>query len=523
MKNYFQKLATRMQALWYGLFRPRTGAELMKRLLRKIGPFEIEEAERKLGARSKGRRAGAGNLPSYQDADLDAPQVNIRNYFTSLAEKLRNLARELITARLQTWTLAVVDFQAYEPRHIEELGRKATHETTEIIQANKFTLHDLRKRELGSKRELNFFRAENDLHRSAKYPESSLFHWGILLGLIMLESFLNGNIFAKGSDAGIIGGTVVAVMISVLNVLLAAAVGAYPLRWTMHKKLGWRVAGVVLILCYFPLMVFINLVVGHYRALLDTDPDLAGLEAAKMAWQHGLNFGSFDSLILFGLGIGFSMAAMIKAFFADDKYPGYGKVQRHHEEQQRIYREKREEIGRRVLDSLHTALQQIDNQVEQFGLKLKRAALELAATTYVFEDYGRVLVLMNKNCMEIVQMYRDENQRVRTDPPPVYFMRSVNLETTELGLENEELLATQRRLTEFEQRFEEFKKSAERQKHHLDEIHQAQLREVNDFVQNLEKDADREFRQDLREQEQIRIQVANPNTILAQPLSARES
>jgi len=231
-----------------------------------------------------------------------------------------------------------------------------------------------------------------------------------------------------------------------------------------------------------------------------------------------LNFGNFNSMILFGLGLAFSLGALIETLYSDDKYPGYGKVQRRYEDKQREYREKREEMGKRVFESLNVAMQDIGHQVDIFGLQLKRASLDLAATQYVFEEYGRLLVQMNKNCQEVVHVYRDENLRVRTNPPPAYFQQAVGLDPETLRLEDLELREAQHHLADIERRHEAFKSIAEEQKHRLDEIHQAQMREVNDFVGDLEKEADKEFKQDLREEQQIRMQLGHP-----QPVTSRES
>ena len=517
MSNFSQKMARWTADLIIRWQQPITGVELMNGILHKIGSYETEKVERLLNIRKRARRAGVNNLPESDSEEMDPNIQAIHNYFSKITDRFMGRVRDTISLRLQTWNLDSADLQQNDPKHLEALGNMAITETTEFIQVKKFQLQEMRKKELSHKRELNYFKADNELYRMANYPESLILHYGVLCLLVLLESVLNGQFFAKGSDFGLLGGTLMAVMISLVNIVPAVAIGAYPLRWTFSIKWSWKIAGLLMMAGYFSVVVFLNLVVGHYRALLESDPDLAVLEASRLAWSDGLNFGNFHALILFFLGIVFSLAALIKSFIADDRYPGFGKIQRKHEEILHAYQGEVVEIGKLVLKTLKSAMEKIDHRVGSFESVLSKTMKELSATRYVLENSNTIIDQINNNDMELRSLYRDENLRVRTSPPPLCLNDEESLPNIEFESANEEFQKFQMNLDEIAGIFTKFKFLGEQVKSNINEYYEKQVGEVNALIRQLEKEADREFRQEIKEEDQTRA------LLLPQPIAPNPS
>ena len=67
---------------------------------------------------------------------------------------------------------------------------------------------------------LDHYKSENNLFRTAVYPTAKVWHWGIILAMILLESVMNGFMLGQGAERGLVGGVVIAVGIAFLNVLL---------------------------------------------------------------------------------------------------------------------------------------------------------------------------------------------------------------------------------------------------------------------------------------------------------------
>ncbi|MDP6403801.1 MAG: hypothetical protein QF797_01200 [Alphaproteobacteria bacterium] len=198
-------------------------------------------------------------------------------------------------------------------------------------------LFGLRRHEGEMRSDLDFFQLKNDLHREAEYPESEILHWAIVVALVVTESLANSYFFAKGSDLGLLGGALQALLISCVNIGAALMAGVYLLR-NLHHVETWRLGLSAMATCaYLVFMVFLNLATAHYRALLGSDPLTAIVTVFKSLVENPFAINDFDASILLFIGIILAIAALVKAYMADDRYPGYGKFDRRYREADEAY------------------------------------------------------------------------------------------------------------------------------------------------------------------------------------------
>jgi hypothetical protein len=206
---------------------------------------------------------------------------------------------------------------------------------------------------------------EMGVHRASKRPESRVGHVATMAILIALEAVINGSFLAMGSEGGLIAGWLMALGISLFNVLLLGfTFGAMALRqlnhrWIHHKLLGTLALCAVLAIAYSS-----NLAVAHYRdALGGPDPDNAGV-AALATWLanpiNPLKVSSVQSLWLLGLGIAFTIIGVIDGYLYEDPYPGYGRFYVEHTRRQSDY----QPLFQKSFDELRKVAQ---NQVSQLA------------------------------------------------------------------------------------------------------------------------------------------------------------
>ena len=88
--------------------------------------------------------------------------------------------------------------------------------------ANK--LHELADRARQLSADLKDFRQEHGLRRAAVYPESKC-TLGVLAVFVVIETGVNGYMFARGSEFGLLGGGIEAIVFSLANVALIGFVG----------------------------------------------------------------------------------------------------------------------------------------------------------------------------------------------------------------------------------------------------------------------------------------------------------
>jgi hypothetical protein len=111
--------------------------------------------------------------------------------------------------------------------------------------------------------DLERFKVENGLMRDAHYPASPLLGFGILAILIIVESAINGVLFAESSDRGLFGGWLEAMALAITNVGVAFLVGSFLLTQVNRRSLAGKIGAIVLSLAGLTALVAVNLFGAH--------------------------------------------------------------------------------------------------------------------------------------------------------------------------------------------------------------------------------------------------------------------
>lgn len=269
----------------------------------------------------------------------------------------------------------------------------------------------------------NVFRAENKLtHRQAHYPASSLLGISVIVLVCFVEAILNSYLFAKGSDFGLLGGVMQALMVSIINAgALAFIFGYIGLPRTNHVVSQKRISGYILCALALLLVLTFNLAVGHYRGELIAGSAQPAKDALNSFVSSPTHLGDLEAWLLFFLGLGAFALASYKFYTLDDPYPEYGSVDKRFKEASQELNDKFNAIRAKAQERLEQSILKVDEKfdelrqsVEQFGqaipegkaaasaLKQDAKALEHALTTALAE-------------------YRDVNRSVRVIDPPRYW------------------------------------------------------------------------------------------------------
>lgn len=306
----------------------------------------------------------------------------------------------------------------------------------------------------------NVFRAENHLtHRQAHYPESRLLGISIIVLVCFVEAILNSYLFAKGSDFGLLGGVMQALMVSVVNAgALAFVFGYVALPRTNHIKTKIKTIGFVLCAVTLLLVLTFNLAVGHYRGELIAGSAQPAKDALNSFVSSPTNLGDLEAWLLFLLGLSAFALAVYKFYTLDDPYPGYGYVDKRFKEANRQLIENFNEIRSKAQSHLDRSTRMVDqkfddlrSQVEQFGQAIPEAKAAFGALKQDAKALELALSLA-------LAQYRDVNRSVRVVDPPKYWSDdSLSRKYFELAeqMEAEELA----RYEELQQEYEGLKES----------------------------------------------------------------
>ena len=188
---------------------------------------------------------GRRDLPSQSDRDLDAHQTTIVQHLGGMLDKARVLAIneiQTILAKLDELD-ARIRARPFVPE-CQEILSQFQSRTSSLESERRNRLERLRVAERRLLRDLNFFRADNNLNREAHYPDSRILHWAIIIAMIVFESLTNAYFFAEGSALGFAGGWLQSIIVSLLVILSSSKlIGSRTAPLLNHVRSKWVVTG----------------------------------------------------------------------------------------------------------------------------------------------------------------------------------------------------------------------------------------------------------------------------------------
>jgi len=367
---------------------------------------------------SRARREARDNRPSPADTELDFTQREIVARCQEAIDRMRmdaqkrvhDLVSDLVSMRENS---RKGDLEAIVQDTAIEAGIRQISSKEEITRA--------RLEERAQLRQLRVFQKDNGLHREAHYPKSSVLHWAIVFSLIAIEAATNSRFFAKASEFGLLGGWLQALVVAFVNIGVSLAAGTVLVRGINYGRAPLKVTFVVLSGLYAAFILLFNLMTAHYRELLDIMPDNAlEMTIPKMIGNPWM-IDNFDAAVLFAVGILFAVFACWKGYVADDRYPGYGAVQRRYRAAKERYEGALDDLRAKIGALNNTGIARIDQAVAELASKVRTYSEKSTAIGAILREFKADAEHCQRVCHQLLRLYRDENRGVRTLAPPLYF------------------------------------------------------------------------------------------------------
>lgn len=387
--------------------------------------LDLEKTKKELDLIKKGREHGEKNLPSEKSATFD----DIEHRIVTLIEKEQRHLQKSFNEQMNAYhqRIASLDLEN-EAINIGSAAQQASTEFVVKVDEGKATLFTLWRNVCMIENQWNDFRKQNGLLYPADYPLSRLWNFSIILVILAVESILNGNFLARGLETGLIGGIIEAFVIAAVNVSFGFFLGNSVMRYMFHRNLILRALAIVELPISFGIAIFFNLLVGHYRdALGGPSPENASAIALNSFTLHPFVLAAFQSWILFAMGLFFSAVAAFDGFKMDDPYPGYGKINRKHEEITHEYTDEKANI----IDDLSRTRDQALSYIREARQNLATHRAELSS---ILDFRGRLIELyeahqnyLNRTANDLLSIYRHANMSARTSPAPAHFNATYSL------------------------------------------------------------------------------------------------
>lgn len=294
------------------------------------------------------------------------------------------------------------------------------------LQKGRAAIFSNRDRYVTLTNELTDFRRVNNLTRiEPRNQGNRTFKVGLIIFLLAVETVLNAGFFAGGTDQGFLGGGVIALAVSVINLGTAFFVGFkfFPMR-NRADKLS-KVVGYASLLVWILFVLLINLLAGHYREVINAIDLNAvsnpGILAVTAFLDSPFGLSDLVSWYLFAIGTLASALVFADGYTFDDPYPGFGDLWR------------RQKIITRILsDQIADQHEYLEEHFSELNSDLQQRLASLGGKRQRFENYRIQVAALHSEFQafqkqlasvysSVISQYRSENSSVRKSVPPEYF------------------------------------------------------------------------------------------------------
>ncbi|WEX74145.1 hypothetical protein PYH37_001530 [Sinorhizobium numidicum] len=382
--------------------------------------LDVEKISRSLELHERGTENGAANRPVKSARALD----DVEQRIVAKVEEEKKTSYQLLEDQFHTFSdrLRNLDFEG-QFGLIRQANASSLSDFKAEVASGVDELHGLRRDLKIAEDELSSFKQKHSLDRAAKVTSSAA--WGfkvsLLVLLLFLETALNGNFLARGSEQGLVGGITEAFTFAFLNIGSAVLLAFFCVRYLVHRGFFPKFLGLLGLVAYCAIAIGINLALAHYREASATTLSLAGTEVMRRLSESPLTLSELNSWMLFGVGLMFSAIAFVDGCLLTDPYPGFAGVQKRLHIARQRYIDRKQDL----IDDLRDIRDDHNEKVEQIIRDLSMRRQE-ALAIISHRSRGAELFIQHQNQLEraansLLTIYREANRQARTEPEPKYF------------------------------------------------------------------------------------------------------
>jgi len=409
----------------------------------------VDIARRTLEVDRKAADAARRDSPKTTNASPDATESEICAHFIALARERREGCEGRL-ARLELdrkATAAKIDVKQTRDAFARLLT--PVEPGLEKLRSDHTTvLYQAKENEARAVKHLRWFQQKHGLHyRAASYPSSQLYHFAIVAGLALVEWMSLAAFYAEGSDFGLLGGVLIAMTLSIVNISLAILAGGL-VRYVNHRSGRRKALALTAVALLYAGFLLVTLAAAHYRVatgdIAQSQPEVSApagaplppqvaadfdqWRAARLAWQrfarNPVGFEDVFSWILVVLASVFGIFASYKGYRIDDPYPGYGELDRELNARRAFYEGRKAEYCRlidqvfdHIVEEQARLFADVKANIEYYQQLVGKSDEERRAFAHETAE-------LQDACNVLLKRYREANARARTSPTPYYFKDS---------------------------------------------------------------------------------------------------
>lgn len=371
--------------------------------------LDVDAIARELDLHDDARMLALARLPSPQQTVISGAEAKA----VQRIEKARQDFVEWATFRLGiiNESFARRDVTALVNRALEADNAFQSKVQSELA-VSEALLQELAASARTRQRELEEFRVRHGLVRQATYPEGSatFARYALLLALIVCEGAANAYFFSQGMESGLVGGFIGAALFATLNLVVAFVLGKFAVPFVFHRRVEVKLFGLLAVALAIVCMIVIGLTIAHFRDVLIAD----GSEPARAAWisLQSAPFGLRDlnSWLLFCISILFATFALFDGLWSDERYPGYGRIDRRARTARNEYLDELQSVREQLEALKEEELASLDEDIR----KVRGIIAELERLIGDKESAKNrlgIALLDAENCLDaLMKVFRDHNE-----------------------------------------------------------------------------------------------------------------
>ena len=393
--------------------RPRSSMSLPFR------PVDVAKQAKARRLAERGAEDGARNVPA---AGSDHLALAEQEVVTDIHAERDRCAADL-ASHLRAQRDALSTLQT--GMTVAEMRQRADEAITQLRKIRSLwsgEISELRRQAVEATAEFAKFRRTNRITRPPRLAEGRFMSIALLIFFVIVESILNGLFFANGSDMGLLGGVLLALALSAINVATGALNGFVFLRFRNHRR--WLISlpsGLAFFAIEGAIMGF-NGFVAHYRDIYQTAGDATRMiDVGQRLISAPFGLQSIYSWLLFAAGMLFSGAATWKGYRLDDPLPGYGAVERRRIVAVERYRDERHNLIEDAADFTNEYADQAYQAIEELRAASSQRQQISAARARIISEYRSVEDNLAQSAQHLLRVYRESNIASRSEPTPNHF------------------------------------------------------------------------------------------------------
>ncbi len=389
--------------------------------------LEPAKVSRTLELAERGSKNGEANLPVKTAKALD----DVEQRIISTVEEEKKTSHQILEDEMQRYSerLQGLDFAGQFL-----MIRKSNAVTLTDYKADASTgrdeLHGLRRKLIALENEVTKFKKKHNLERTAKVTSGAtwFFRIALLAFLVAIEMIMNGNFLAEGSEQGLIGGTIEALIFALLNIGWAVLAGFIAMRFLVHKLFVAKVFGFALLGGYAFIAGVINFSLAHFRETAAVNWDAAQTEVVQRMLTTPFALTEMKSWVLLGLGLLFSVIAFLDAAHMSDPYYGFSDVQQRLDKARERYITRKQELISLLRETRDEHNRKVEDIVRDLSDRRQEAQAIIASRTRLAALFAEHQNLLERTANSLLTTYREANRKTRTTPEPKYFLTPYKME-----------------------------------------------------------------------------------------------